>query len=84
MTIKSARNCSKSETLILPLSLENNATTSQTAAIFEQFGVPCEHAKEYLPFYHKSQTFDIEAAKRHQDFLPSLHNHKTDMTETVC
>ena len=38
MTIKSARNCSKSETLILPLSLENNATTTWTATIVEQFG----------------------------------------------
>ena len=54
MTIESAKNCSKLETLILPLSLENNATTTGTAAIAEQFGkefgVPCEHAKEYLPF----------------------------------
>ena len=87
-TIKSARNCSKSETLILPMSLENNATTTGTAAIVEQFGkefgVPCEHAKEYLPFDQKSQTFDIEAARRHQDFLASLSNHKNDMMETVC
>ena len=87
MTIKSAKNCSKSETLILPLSLQNNAATTGTAAIVEQFGkefgVPCEHAKEYLPFDQKNQTFDIEAARRHQDFLASLSNHKKDMTETV-
>lgn len=87
ITIKSARNCSKSETLILPLSLENNATTTGTAEIVEQFGkefgVPCEHAKEYLPFDQKSQSFDIEAARRHQDFLASLSNHKKDMMETV-
>ena len=87
MTIKTARNCSKSETLILPLSLENNATTTGTAAIVEQFGkefgVPCEHAKEYLPFDQRSQTFDIEAARRHQDFLASLSSHKKDMMETV-
>ena len=87
MTIKSARNCSKSETLILPLSLENNATTTGTAAIVEQFGkefgIPCEHAKEYLPFDQKNKTFDIEAARRHQEFLASLSNHKKDMAETV-
>jgi hypothetical protein len=39
-------HCSKSETLILPLSLENNATTTGTAAIIEhfgkEFGVPCQ------------------------------------------
>ena len=87
MTIKTARNCSKSETLILPLSLANNATTTGTAAVVEQFGkefgVPCDHAKEYLPFDQKSQTFDIEATRRHQHFLASLSSHKKDMMETV-
>lgn len=87
MTIKSARNCSKSETLILPLSLENNATTTGTATVVEQFGkefgAPREHSKEYLPFHQKSPTFDIEPARRQQEFLASLCNHKKDMTETV-
>ena len=50
-TITTNSNCQKSETLILPLSLENNATTTGTAAIIEEFGkefgVPCQHAKEY-------------------------------------
>ena len=43
----------KTDILILPLCLENNAATAGTAAIIEQFGkefgVPCEHDKEYLP-----------------------------------
>ena len=43
----------KTDILILPLCLENNAATTGTAAIIEQFGkefgVPCEHDKEYLP-----------------------------------
>lgn len=67
--------------------MENNATTTGTAAIIEQFGkefgVPCDHAKEYLPFDQKSQTFGIEAARRHQEFLASLAEHKKEMTETV-
>ena len=43
----------KTDILILPLCLENNAATTGTAAIIEQFGkefgVPCEHDKEYRP-----------------------------------
>ena len=65
-TIQSNPCCGKTDTLILPLSLENNATTTGTAAIIEkfrkEFGVPCEHDKEYLPFDKKGQTFDINAA----------------------
>ena len=86
-TIQSNPRCNKSDTLILPLSLENNATTTGTAAIIEQFGqefgVPCEHAKEYLPFDKKAQSFDIDAARRHQDFLASLNKHRSEMTETI-
>ena len=86
-TIESNPCCGKTDTLILPLSLENNATTTGTAAIIEQFGkefgVPCEHDKEYLPFDKKGQTFDINAARCHQDFLTSLNKHKSEMTETI-
>lgn len=87
LSIQSRPQCSKSETLILPLSLENNATTTGTAAIIEQFGkefgVPCDHAKECLPFDQKTQTFDIAAARRHQEFLASLNKHNMEMTETI-
>ena len=86
-TIQSNPCCDKTDTLILPLSLENNATTTGTAAIIEQFGkefgVPCEHDKEYLPFDKKGQTFDIDAARCHQDFLSSLNKHKSEMAETI-
>ena len=61
-TITTNSNCQKPETLILPLSLEN-ATITGTAAIIEEFGeefgVPCQHAKEYLPFDNKGKTFDL-------------------------
>lgn len=80
-------HCSKSETLILPLSLENNATTTGTAAIIEQFGkefdVPCDHAKEYMPYDDNSKTFDIAAARSHHQFLASLREHKKEMADTV-
>ncbi len=78
-------HCSKSETLILPLSLENNATTTGTAAIIEhfgkEFGVPCNHAKEYMPFDDKSKTFDIAAVRSHHEFLASLREHKREMAD---
>ena len=86
-SIKSNSNCQKSEMLILPLSLENNATTTGTAAIIEkfgkEFGVPCEHDKEYLPFDVKNQLFDLHAARQHHEFLASLNIHKTTMVRTV-
>ncbi|CAH3186398.1 unnamed protein product, partial [Porites evermanni] len=60
-----------------PLSVLDAAlnTTTGTAAIIEQFGkeygVPCE------------QSFDMNAARCHQDFLSSLNKHKSEMTETM-
>ena len=79
--------CNKSKVLILPLSLENNATSTGTAAIIEEFGkefgVPCEHAKEYLPFDEQNNTFNLELARKHREFLFSLKDHKEEMLETV-
>ena len=87
LSIKSNSNCQKSERLILPLSLENNATTTGTAAIIEEFGkefgVSCEHAKEYLPFNNENQTFDLPAARKHHEFLTALNMHKISMARTV-
>ena len=86
-TITTNSNCQKSETLILPLSLENNATTTGTAAIIEEFGkefgVPCQHAKEYLPFDNKGKTFDLVAAREHHRIIASLQTHKSSMIKTV-
>ena len=57
LSMQSSPHCKKSNTLILPLSLENNATTTGTAVIIEEFsnefGIPCAHAKQYLPFDEK-------------------------------
>ena len=87
VSIQLDQHCSKSETLILPLSLENNATTTGTAAIIEQFGkefdVPCDHAKEYMPYDDNSKTFDIAAVRSHHQFLASLREHKKEMADTV-
>ncbi len=77
LQMQSSRHCEKSDTLILPLSLENNATTTGTAAIVE-------HAKEYLPFDNANKVFNIEAARKHNLFLTSLKEHKKEMAETIC
>ena len=41
-------------TLLLPLSLENNASVSGTASVLEEFGrqfkIPCDHAKLVLQY----------------------------------
>ncbi len=42
------------KTLLLPLSLENNASVSGTASVLEEFGrqfkIPCDHAKLVLQY----------------------------------
>ena len=57
-----------------------------TAEIIEEFGkefgVSCEHAKEYLPFDNTNKVFNIEAARKHV-FLTLLKEHKKDMAETI-
>lgn len=56
----------KTETVILPLSLENNATLTGTADILEEFGqefgIPCVHKSSYLPFDVRKGNFDIQSA----------------------
>ena len=78
LQMESNPHCEKSDTLILPLSLENNATTTGTAAIIEEFskefGVQCKHAREYLPFDDTNKVFNIEAARKHIYFSHQKKN----------
>lgn len=71
------------KTIILPLSIENNATITGTAAVLEHFGqefnIPCAHAKMFLPYDESQKTFDIEAARKHHEFLYLLQEHKDEM-----
>lgn len=57
------------DTIILPLLIENNTTVVGTASVLEQFGeefkVPYKHSKIVLPFDEKLKSFSIEAARRH-------------------
>ncbi len=71
------------QTIVLPLSLENNATITGTAAVLEHFGqefaMPCDHEKVVLPYDESKKTFNIAAARKHHEFLYSLQEHKEEM-----
>lgn len=71
--------------MILPLSLENNATVAGTASVLEEFGkefqIPCNHATIVLPFDEKQQNFDIDAARKHDEFMYLLQEHKNEMKQ---
>ena len=87
LSIRYDPNCIDSDTLILPLSLEDNSTTTGTAAILEEFGkefdIPCGHAKVYLPFDGRNKTFDLKATREHHVFISLLHEHKSTMAKTI-
>ena len=78
-------NKGQTKTIILPLSIENNATITGTAAVLEHFGqefnIPCARAKVVLPHNESQNTFDIEAARKHHDFLYLLQEHKNNMIQ---
>ena len=74
-----------SKMFVLPLSLENNATTTGTAAILKEFAdklqIPCEETREFLPFDEQSQTFSVKKAREHSDFLHMIQEHSEEMKE---
>jgi hypothetical protein len=87
LSIKSNPNCIMSDTLILPLSLEDNTTTTGTAAIMEEFrkefGISCDHAKVYLTFDDRNNELHLNAGREHHVFISSLHENKSTMAKTV-
>ena len=74
-------------TLVLPLSLENNATITGTASVLEEFGkefnIPCNHARVVLPYDERMKTFNIDDARKHHKFLYLLQEHKKDMEQLM-
>ena len=73
------------KTLILPITLENNATVSGTASVLEEFGqqfkIPCVHTKVVLQYNESLGSFDIDAARKHYEFLYLLQEHKNEMEQ---
>ena len=78
-----SRSSVKSQTIILPLSLENNSTLSSTGAILDEFGrkfgIPVDSQKEYLPFDKQTKTFCIKQAREHCEFISMLKFQKDNM-----
>ena len=76
-TSKSAR---KSDTTILPLSLENNSTLAGTCAILDQFGkefsIPSTSGSQKLPFDTHSKMFCLKQAREHVEFIMMMDHHE--------
>ncbi len=74
----------KTDVINLPLSLENNATLTGTAAILKEFGkefsIPCPQINE-IPFNKSDKKFDIMAVRTQYDFIRSVDIHQTEMSE---
>ena len=70
----------KTQTIILPSSLEDNSTLSGTGAILDEFGrkfgIPVDSQKEYLPFDKQSI---IKQAREHCKFISMLKFQKDNM-----
>ena len=74
----------KTEIINLPLSLENNATLTGTAAMFKEFGkefsIPCPNTNE-IPFNPADKKFDITSAHIQYEFMKSVDVHHNEMLE---
>ena len=75
----------KTETIILPISLENNSTLAGTCAILEQFckdfSIPTTEQSERLPFDRNSKTFSLKEAREHAEFVIMMHYHGQGRSE---
>ena len=73
----------KSNTLILPLLLEDNSTLTGGAACLDEFGrefkIPCQPDDVILPFDDKLDNFSIESARKYQEFLLQIKERKKEM-----
>ena len=78
-----SRSSVKTQTIILPLSLEDNSTLSGTGAILDEFGrkfgIPVDSQKEYLPFDKQTKTFCIKQAREHCEFISMLKFQKDNL-----
>jgi hypothetical protein len=75
----------KSDTVILPLSLENNSTLTGTGVILDQFGeefsIPTVSHVENLPFDSNSKSFCLKKARDHTEFMLMMSHHKKQMRQ---
>ena len=73
---KNMQSVKKTEVFNLPLSLEDNATLTGTAAIFEEFSkefkIPSDESNAYLEFDNANKKFDVKTARERYVFIKSL------------
>ena len=74
-----------SDTVILPLSVENNSTLTGTGVILDQFGeefsIPTVSHVENLPFDSNSKSFCLKKARDHTEFMLMMSHHKKQMRQ---
>ena len=77
--IDSSQSHKKTNTIILPLSLENNSTLAGTCAILDQFAkefsIPTSCQSENLPFDNNWKTFCLKQAREHAEFIFMMNHH---------
>ena len=78
--VDTSQSARKSDTTILPLSLENNSTLPGTCAILDQFGkefsIPSTGGSQKLPFDTHSKTFCLKQAREHVEFIMMMDHHE--------
>ena len=77
--IDSSQSHKKTNTIILPLSLENNSTLAGTCGILDQFAkefsIPTSCQSENLPFDNNCKTFCLKQAREHAEFIFMMNHH---------
>ena len=83
--IDSSQSSRKTDTIILPISLENNSTLTGTCAILDQFckefSLPNTEQSERLPFDKNTKTFSLKEAREHAEFMIMMHYHGQGRSE---
>ena len=73
----------KAEIMILPLSIDDETTTSGTASILQnyskEFGLQCERSSNYIPKDHTTGKFNLSAARERFLFYQGLKYHHEEM-----
>lgn len=73
----------KAEIMILPLSIDDETTTSGTASILQnysiEFGLQCERSSNYIPKDHMTGKFNLSAARERFLFYQGLKYHYEEM-----
>ena len=77
--IDTSQSTRKTDTIIMPLILENNSTLAGSCAILDkfaaEFSIPKTSQSENLPFDTSHKTFSIKQARDHVEFIAMMSHH---------